>query len=124
MDWSAFVGLPWQDHGRGNPGYDCYGLFRLAFAAGTGIGLPSHADDYVTVADRAEIAAILADDLSDWSEVREQRPFDGAVMRIMGGLHIGLIVRPDLMLHMPREGTSVLEPLRYRARIYRHKRLA
>lgn len=127
MDWSAYVGLPWQDRGRGRPGYDCYGLFRLAFEAGTGIALPSHDDAYVSVEDHAETSAILAGDLGDWIDVTDsnvQRPFDAVVMRIMGGPHIGIIVRPGQMLHMPHGSSSMMDRLRYRAHIFRHKRLA
>ena len=47
FNWSAFVGLPWEDRGRG-PAYDCWGLVVAAFKAGAGIELPSHADEYVT----------------------------------------------------------------------------
>ena len=126
MNWSAFVGLPWQDRGRG-PGYDCWGLLIAAFAIGTSIELPSHADEYATAADRADTAAVFAGEVGDWTEVEDQRSFDVAVLRIQRGLHVGLVVRRGLVLHMPRSKTSVIEPLdRYRPvieGIYRHKRL-
>lgn len=129
MDFSDFVGLPWQDRGRG-PGYDCWGLFRAAFEAGTAIDLPAHSDDYLSAADRTETRRLLAGDLGDWREVSigREREFDGVVLAIAGGVHVGLVVRRGLMLHMPRGKTSVIEPLgRYGAvltGIYRHRQLA
>ncbi len=128
MDLSAFVGLPWRDRGRGEGGYDCWGLFRLAFEAGTGIELPSYAGAYRTAADRAETAHVLAGEVGDWRPIEpgEERRFDAAVMVVQGRFHIGLVVQRGTMLHMPLRGTSVIEPWarRYRLdQIYRHKRL-
>jgi len=130
MDFSDFVGLPWKDRGRDAAGYDCYGLFRAVFRAGTGIELPSYADDYLTAADRADTAQLIGAGLDDWLPVarRQERAFDGALLRIAGGLHIGLIIAPGRMLHMPESKASVIEPLsRYDlvlTGLYRHARLA
>ena len=63
--FSDLVGLPWRDRGRVADEYDCYGLFRAGFTAGTGIVLPSHADDYRTAADRAETAQKLAGEMGN-----------------------------------------------------------
>lgn len=124
MDWSRFVGLPWEDRGRG-PGYDCWGLFGLAFEAGTGVALPSFAERYATAQDHAATDAIVAGGLSDWIPVSDACPFDGVLMRIAGGYHIGLVVRRGLMLHMPRGRSSVIEPIaRFPVEgVYRHSRL-
>ena len=104
VDFSAFVGLPWKDKGRGADGLDCWGLFLAVFNA-AGIELPSYADDYSTAMDRAERASILSGEIGDWSEVEENREaeLDGALLLIAGGYHVGVIVRRGLMLHMPRE---------------------
>jgi len=130
LDFSAFVGLPWHDRGRDASGYDCWGLFVAAFYAGTGIDLPSYADDYTTAIDKAEVARIFAGELGDWAEVARghERPFDGATMRIAGQLHIGLIVARGRMLHMPMGKSSVIERLdRYTpvlTGLYRHREFA
>ena len=127
MDFSDFVGLPWRDRGRTADGYDCWGLVRAAFAAGTGIELPSHADAYATAADRAETALVYAGEVGDWRDVGtgHEQAYDVASLRIAHSLHVGLIVRRGLMLHMPRGRTSVIEPLaRYRTvltGIHRHR---
>jgi cell wall-associated NlpC family hydrolase len=127
MDWSVFVGLPWRDRGRSAEGYDCWGLFRAAFLAGTGIKLPGHEDDYRSAADRNETAAVLAGGLGDWIGYSDtdMQAFDGAVMTVTGRFHIGLVVRRGLMLHMPFKGTSVIEPMGRlpKATIYRHRKL-
>ncbi|MBN9304117.1 MAG: hypothetical protein BGO82_17225 [Devosia sp. 67-54] len=125
MDWSAFVGLPWRDRGRTADGYDCWGLFRAAFTAGTGIELPSHDEGYSSAADRDATAAIVSGGRGDWIEVEREQPFDGAVMLIGRRYHIGLVVRRGLLLHMPFHGLSVIEPASRlpRATYCRHRRL-
>lgn len=124
MDFSTFVGLRWQDRGRGQPGYDCWGLLIAAFAAGTGIALPSHDGQYTTARAGTETAALYAIDVEDWAEIPlgTERPFDAAVMTVAGRFHVGLIVRRGSMLHMPMGRTSVIEPLpRLRLTgLYRH----
>jgi cell wall-associated NlpC family hydrolase len=113
VDWSAFVGLPWRDRGRGAGGYDCWGLLIAAFEVGTGVALPSHDGRYQTAADGVETAAILDGELGAWREVLEVSvaPFDVALMKIGGRLHVGLMVRRGLMLHLPARKTSVIEPI-------------
>lgn len=123
MDFSDFVGLPWEDRGRG-PAFDCWGLFVVAFRAATGIELPSHDGNYSSAAAKAETAAIFAGDIGDWTKVTFQQEFDGAVMFNGGALHVGLVVRPGQMLHMPRGRSSVIEPLsRFKFTLYRHSAL-
>jgi len=127
MDWSRFVGLPWRDRGRGPEGYDCWGLFRLAFGAATGIDLPSYDERYRSAADRSETATLFAGGRGDWDEVPEgaMRELDGAVFVMTGRFHIGLVVRRGLVLHMPFGGNSVIAPLsRFpKATVYRHRGL-
>lgn len=113
MDWSSFVGLPWRDRGRGNGGYDCWGLLVAAFGQGTRIELPSYAADYVTATDRDDAARLFAGEVGDWVEIsREQlQPFDVVVLSNRRRLHVGLAVDRRRMLHMPFQATSVIEPL-------------
>jgi len=131
MDWSAWVGLDWKDRGRGEGGYDCWGLVAAAFEAGTGIALPSHSDGYSTAADRQETALILALETGhthNWIIVPDgtERPFDVAVMRNEKRLHVGIVVRRGLLLHMPFRETSRIEPLTrfVKPEVWRHRRLS
>lgn len=128
LDWSAFVGLPWRDRGRGPDGYDCWGLCRAAFTAATAIELPSYAEGYRSAADAAATARVLAREVADWIDVATAgvAPLDAAVMTIAGRFHIGLVVRPGSVLHMPFQGTSVIAPLSLlpKPTIYRHRLLS
>lgn len=114
MNISDFVGLPWRDRGRAMDGCDCWGLLRLVYAA-RGVALPAYADDYVSAADRDDIARLIAGGLGAWREVPagEERAFDGVLIREAGvPRHIGMVAGPGLMLHMRNEDTSVIEGYR------------
>lgn len=129
MNWDRWVGLPWEDKARGPRSYDCWGLFRAAFMAGKGIALPAYDEAYSTAEDQAEVGAIVSGGLGDWVDVRRgtERAFDGAVMRLGGTLHVGLIVQPGRLLHVRRGATSAIEPLmRFSTndlKLYRHRGL-
>jgi cell wall-associated NlpC family hydrolase len=112
MNFDDFVGLPWVDQGRGPDAFDCWGLVRAAFAAGTGIELPSHAGAY-DLSDAEEIASLVAGEASRWSPVAAGREvaFDVAVMRLAGTLHVGIVVGRGQMLHVRRGRLSAIEPL-------------
>jgi cell wall-associated NlpC family hydrolase len=106
MHWSAaYVGLPWREKGRDRTGLDCYGLVRLVYADELGIDLPSYAEAYAGIAERAEIAALIAADAARWPWVPvaqgEERAFDVAVFR-RGRLeaHVGIVVGGRRMLHI------------------------
>lgn len=112
---SAYVGIPFADRGRTRQGCDCWGLLRLVLAELRGVELPSFAEDYVTAADRAAIASLIGGHLDAWQEVPagQEQAFDGILMRGMGGVgHVGLVVRPGLLLHVEGGQTSCIE--RYR----------
>jgi cell wall-associated NlpC family hydrolase len=120
--FDRFVGIPWLDQGRSLVGLDCYGLVRLAFRELRGIDLPSYAERYVTAADGVAIARLIAGQLDPWDEVAtgKELAFDAVLLR-EGRLasHIGLVVRPGLMLHVERGETSRIE--RYGSGALRHR---
>lgn len=133
--WSgSYLGLPFVSLGRGRGGLDCYGLVRLVLAEERGITLPSYTEAYASVGERAEIAAALSGAIAQrtWREVppgREQ-PFDIALFSVFGRpLHVGIVVRPGLMLHVSDGHDSRIEDYRaptWAARliaIYRHEAL-
>jgi cell wall-associated NlpC family hydrolase len=127
FDWSDWVGRPWRDRGRGQGGFDCWGLVVAAFEAGTGVALPAYADGYSSAADRAETAAIFAGEVGGWSEVPADRamPYDAMVVSNGRRLHVGLVVRRGLVLHQPFNQTSRLEPVSRFAdpHFFRHRSL-
>lgn len=110
--WSArYLGLPHRDLGRSRTGADCWGLLRLVYSAELGVELPSYAGAYHSAAEAAEIAALIdgAEDWSDWVPVAtEHAPFDAALFRRgPHRSHVGIIVRPGLMLHMAETGARI-----------------
>ncbi|MDB5620505.1 NlpC/P60 family protein [Tardiphaga sp.] len=132
MHWSsAYVGMPWKDMGRERDGVDCWGLFRLPYIDLHGIELPAYADGWTSSADRAEVAAILANDSRQWPwvpvMVGDAREFDMAVFR-RGGMetHVGLVIGAGAVLHAVAGHSSYVErfdrgPWKHRlAGIYRH----
>jgi cell wall-associated NlpC family hydrolase len=135
MTWSnSFVGLPFQEKGRGRDGCDCWGLCVLVFAAEHGIALPSFTEDYASLEEREEIAsAFRAAGYDPWRPVplREERAFDvGLFRRAAIAAHVGIVVEPGLILHAEDGHDSRVEAYRYgkwRTRLigfYRHKDMA
>lgn len=107
MHWSSdYVGLPFAARGRDRAGLDCYGLVRLALAERFGVVLPSYAEAYACTAERREIASALAQATvvgGPWRPIAAGREREGDVLTfsVMGApLHVALVVRPGLMLHV------------------------
>ncbi|KMO39615.1 hypothetical protein [Methylobacterium aquaticum] len=130
FDFSDYVGIPWLDRGRDLRGCDCWGLHRLVRLIGTGVLLPSHDDGYAGPADCAAIQDLIDGGRGRWEPVHAGGdPFD-LVLLYDQPWHVGTLVRPGLMLHVPEGRTSVIETIstgRYRRRIegiYRYRGLA
>lgn len=127
--WSArYLGLPHRDLGRDITGADCWGLLRLVYAAELGVDLPCYAGAYHSAAEAAEIAALIdgAKGWADWQPVSAEQPFDAALFRRGAHRsHVGVIVRPGLMLHMAETGARIEDYRRPRwsgrlTGLYRH----
>ena len=122
MNWSnRYVGLPWAEHGRECAGCDCWGLACIVYRDELGITLPEYLG-YATVAELAEIAALVAGATASRLWVRQEaaRPFDIAVFR-RGRLdaHIGIVLQPGLMLHMVEGAQASIES--YEAGRWKHR---
>ncbi len=128
--WSGkYIGLPWVEHGRGDGGFDCWGLARNVYDRELNIVLPCLSGEYSDPAERAEIEALAANDagLQCWREIPQDavEPFD---LLLFGGAyqHVGVAVDRHRMLHVDRGRTSEIARLdrgRWRlsrARAYRH----
>lgn len=126
---NRFVGLPFAPHGRSRHGADCWGLVCVVYAEARGIVLPSYAG-YTSVDELSEIHALVAGATASpiWQPVAVQDAgsFDVVVFR-RGTLasHLGLVIRPGLMLHMAAEDCAKVEGYasgRWRHRLVGHFR--
>lgn len=128
--WDDLIGIEWLAHGRDRDGCDCWGLHRLAMAEGAGVDLPSYAREYATTQDRAAIQDLIDGGRGAYVPINREAALAFDLVLIHGDpWHVGTIVRPGLMLHIPEGRTSVIEPLtlgRFGRRvegIYRHEAL-
>lgn len=131
--WSAYLGLPQADHGRGRDGVDCWGLVHLVFAQELGIALPSYAGGYADTGELAEIAALVEAGRSagPWRPVDRPRAYDVHLFRIgRWRAHVGLAVDARRMLHIHGRAASCIVPLTHplwasrHEGTYRHEALA
>ena len=130
MSWSnSYIGIPWtrEDHGR--TGTHCWGLVRLVYAECLGLDV----GDYGPACERARVAELMRDGFGRWPWRRppaggKRQSFDILVIERAGiDDHVGIVVTPDLMLHLPSgiggESliTAVADP-RWKRRIVGHFR--
>lgn len=110
MTWSnRYVGIPQVDHGRDWSGVDCWGLVWLVYREELGITLPDYCG-YGSVAEHAEIAALIDGAAVSplWEPAAVPRPLDVALFRCgRFNTHVGLIVRPGLMLHVTDDASKL-----------------
>lgn len=122
LGWAApFVGLPYRDHGRDFDGCDCWGLVRLVYRDQAGIELPSYDEAYASIAERREIAAIVAEEEAsptwtlitwDWRSAEAARLDIAVFVDGAYGRHVGIVLKPGLMLHLARRDCSKIESYR------------
>ncbi|MEM7303412.1 MAG: NlpC/P60 family protein [Pseudomonadota bacterium] len=121
--WStAYVGIPFEDRGRGWAGCDCWGLVRLVFWDQFKIDLPTYTGSYLHTDEQAQIDTLLSQaKLSPtWEEVTKPEEYDVAMFR-RGHLqtHVGVMVDERNVLHMDGEDRAKIArvdygPLRFR----------
>ena len=110
-----YVGLPFVDGGRTRAGVDCYGLVRLVLREQFGISLPDYGDVYQSVRERETIAGALTQEKSRWVNIEQPHAAqlgDVALFRVGGlPLHCGLVLSPDVMLHVCQGCETVVEEM-------------
>lgn len=99
MWWTKYIGLPFEEQGRGPKGYDCWGLVRLVYEEELQILLPSWAakgreDNYDTAKVRFD-AALPKFHKLDGPEDFAMALFDSS----SHVFHIGVLVDKERMLH-------------------------
>lgn len=116
MSWSnGFIGLPHAELGRSRLGVDCWGLAQLAFAEVAGIELPSYADAYACWQEKAEINSLIiaAKGSPFWRSIDAEEVAQGLDLVVLRrgtfDAHVGVVVRPGLMLHVLEQRPTCLE---------------
>lgn len=99
-----YLGLRYAARGRSREGIDCWGLVCLVYREQLGVELPSYDDEKVSAEEKHEAEALFRGEMGKWSDVpaEEAREFDVLWMRDPHhrlATHVGIVVRPGLMLH-------------------------
>lgn len=115
IKYDDLLGAAYKPHGRGDGGYDCYGLvLECCRRAGTPLQDPFVI--YESLPAGAEIPYI-----NDFNNIREiDGPKAGAIAECMTGqnLHVAYMVTAALALHITQRGARVthiraLNPIRF-----------
>lgn len=111
--WSnSYIGIPHSDRGATRDGVNCWTLICLVYREQLGIMLPTYQDDFVSLEEHREVEALFHGERAreTWQLVDQASAFDVVVFRRGRHLtHVGMVVRPGLMLHVTGGGASALE---------------
>lgn len=112
MNLAPFVGLPFEDKGRG-PAYDCWGLARHYLAHAIGVLLPDYGNLYATHEDRSQVTDGIKTGLVEGWRHSDKPVVNCLVIFKIAGQpwHIGVVVGRDRFLHIPPGETSCTERL-------------
>lgn len=102
MKWDDLLNAPYKAHGRGDGGFDCYGLvLECCRRAGTPLRDVWHTDGGCSSArDVLSLGVNLA-------EVNRPEAGRVVVMDVRGALHCGYLVDKQLVLHTTEKGARV-----------------
>ena len=110
---SAYVGIPFTDHGRTKFGCDCWGLVRLIYREQFGLSLPDYGEAYMTTNDRNEIKTMIQEaPIRGWTAhpLHEAREGDALLLRMAGiPMHCGIVIQPTKFLHIESGMNAVIE---------------
>ncbi|TCM84775.1 NlpC/P60 family protein [Rhodovulum steppense] len=112
--WAGYVGIPFEDGGRGRCACDCWGLVRLVHAECLGVELPSYGE--ISARDLVRVARAIGAGQADpcWEVVDIPAAFDVVLMRARGDsrsvAHVGIAVDADRLLHTEAATGSVVVP--------------
>ena len=113
--YNDLLGAKYKPHGRGDGGFDCYGLvLECCKRAGTPIKDPFQKYEHLPIG--SEMLYI-----NDYNNIKEiNAPKTGAIAECKTGenLHVAYMVTPQLALHITQKGCRVthiraLNPIRY-----------
>lgn len=127
MWWQRFVGLPFEDRGRGPEAFDCWGLCRAVLADRLGVELPAYGE--ISAADLMRRAQAMTAEAARerWVPVDRPRALDVAVMGSARAVtHVGVMIDARRVLHTEAACGSVVVPLSHpqmRGRVRGFRRL-
>tara|TARA_A100000171_G_scaffold28305_3_gene26443 strand:+ start:3199 stop:3582 length:384 start_codon:yes stop_codon:yes gene_type:complete len=108
IDFSEYIGIPFQAGGRDRCGCDCWGLLRLIYKERLGVDLPAYTGYDRPLGERA--AALIQEGRTEWEAVSRPEPMDAVLFKVGGRPnHIGLVVVPGLMIHSATGKDSCIE---------------
>ncbi|MAO65042.1 MAG: phage tail protein [Balneola sp.] len=109
MDVSKYIGLEFEDRGRG-PKYDCYGLCVRVLEDECGHKLPDFSDEYIHAHDKFNIPLLVAKERPNWKKVDTPEPGNVVVFSIGGmPLHVGVVLDNRKMLHIAKGINACIE---------------
>ncbi len=113
--WARYIGVPFEDGGRGPASFDCWGLVRAVYAEILRVDLPSYGE--ISARDLARVARAMRDEEDEsWVQVSDPREFDVVKMRSGRGgavVHVGVMVDSSRLLHVEAATASAVVPLRH-----------
>ena len=120
MDANKYIGIPFLDRGRFvERGLDCWGLVMLVYRCEYEIELPSYTTTY-TSASSATTNDVFSAEKDAWTKVEEPEPGDVLVFYSSGGVHVGILVSPGLVLNVRRGADACIDRLAILGKIMRH----
>lgn len=126
--YARYVGLPFQDGGRGPDAFDCWGLLRDVYARELGVMLPSYGE--ISAHDLVRIAREMEAGKDDgWRDTHAPGPFDVCLMRAPRGraavVHVGVMIDGLCLLHTEAATGAVVVPFTHatiRGRVLGYRR--
>ena len=112
MNIREYIGLDYEDRGRGPNAFDCLGFVSYVFRRELNIDLPDFLDTYRSAEDSSGVAAAINKRKVDWERVDNPRPLDLILFNVLGHpTHVGLFISNDDFLHCFKGTGSCLERL-------------
>ena len=110
MSYSKYIGLPFEEKGRG-PAFDCWGLVIHVLKQEHDIsGLPDFTADYESTTDKFNIPLLTYQERQNWREVRDPKEGDVVLLNIAGRpLHVGVMIDSGKFLHVTKGINSCIE---------------
>ncbi len=112
--WGRYVGVPFEDGGRGPDSYDCWGLVRAVYANELGIDLPSYGE--ISAREMARVARMMkvGADEERWRPVERPRALDVVLMRHPRAsrvAHVGVMIDHDRLMHVEAATNVAIVPV-------------